>query len=77
MTWAKREASTTTKHSHTANFGKKVDGCPRCLELSQGAAPTAWNIRSKKAEEAKRLASIKNHDCKTSRCGVVCTAFEW
>jgi hypothetical protein len=34
----------TTKHSHGPNFGKKVDGCPRCIELVNGAEPVnAWN----------------------------------
>lgn len=69
MAWVKREASNTTKHNHGANFGKIVDGCPRCSEIKSGAAPTSWNIKAK--------ASVFKHDCKASRCGIVCTYGEW
>jgi hypothetical protein len=69
MAWAKRETSNTTKHTHAANFGKKVDGCPRCEELKAGAAPTSWNIKAKQP--------VYKHDCKASRCGIVCTYGEW
>lgn len=27
------------KHSHGPNFGRHVEGCPRCIELANGAAP--------------------------------------
>lgn len=69
MGWVKREVSATTKHNHAANFGKKVDGCPRCEELKAGAAPTTWNIKAKQP--------AYKHDCKVNRCGVVCTYGEW
>lgn len=76
MAWAKKEAS-ATKHTHAANFGKKVDGCPRCAEINSGTgAPVVkWNI--KQSNEARRLAEWKAHDCTKSRCGVVCTFGEW
>lgn len=28
-----------TKHTHGSNFGRIVDGCPRCQELQAGAEP--------------------------------------
>lgn len=33
----------TTEHSHGPNFGRHVDGCPRCTELANGAEPVRWN----------------------------------
>jgi hypothetical protein len=62
-----------TKHTHPVVFGRKVDGCPRCEELKAGAEPIRWNVRS----EASRMAEIRAHNCKASRCGPVCTAFDW
>ena len=36
----------TTKHTCGGPvFGKRTAGCPRCDELSAGAAPVKWNIR--------------------------------
>lgn len=78
----------TTKHNHAPRFGQKFDGCPRCDELKAGAAPVQWfhsgiwdaaRKRYLTAAEAsaKRSEEIRNHNCKTSRCGVVCTAFQW
>jgi hypothetical protein len=34
-----------TKHSHGPNFGRHVEGCPRCIELAAGAAPvqSGWS----------------------------------
>ena len=32
------------QHSHKPNFGKRVDGCPRCEELKAGAEPVrTWS----------------------------------
>lgn len=74
----KRKTRTmTTKHDHAPNFGRHVDGCPRCAELKAGAAPVVWAWNSRQREEAARLAAIRAHDCKASRCGPVCTAFDW
>jgi len=71
MAWSK---STTTKHTCGGPvFGKKTVGCPRCDELIAGAKPTSWNIKPQR----DIMADIRAHNCKTSNCGPVCTAFEW
>ena len=71
MAWAKREtlAVATTKHSHGANFGKHVEGCPRCAEIKSGAPVVKWA----KSNDQRRVDEIRRHNCVTSRCGVVCT----
>lgn len=74
--WAKREP--TTKHTcGGVSFGRKTAGCPRCDELLAGAAPVVWGGSRKRQEEARRIAEIRAHNCSVSRCGPVCTAFEW
>jgi len=70
----------TTKHSHGANFGKHVEGCPRCHELKNGAAPVKWAM-SRKQHDANRVADIRAHFAsdhhKSGKCGPVCTYGEW
>lgn len=71
------------KHSGQCNmaFGRKDEKCPRCVEMMNGASPrSGWQkgyYENKKRDEENRLESIRNHDCVKSRCGYVCTAFEW
>jgi len=67
----------TTKHNHQLVFGKREAGCPRCDELNNGApAVKGWGQARKEAE--RNLAqAIRNHNCKVSRCSIVCTAFQW
>jgi hypothetical protein len=59
-------AAKPTKHNHQVCFGKREADCPRCEELSNGAAPRAgWqqSYFSRKAQhEASRNAAIKAHD---------------
>ncbi len=90
MSWAK---STTVKHTCGGPvFGKKTPGCPRCDELLAGAEPVQWNIRRGQrcstpgcggtTEPGEyngtcRSCQIRVHDCTVSRCGPVCTAFDW
>jgi hypothetical protein len=61
-------------------FGRKDTTCPRCQELIAGApARKGWQhdyFKAKKRAEEQRLDAIKNHDCKKSRCGYQCTAFD-
>ncbi len=68
-----------TRHAETCKrvFANYDPTCPRCAELSNGAAPRAgWGDQKRKAEEA-RLRAIKAHRCTPERCGPVCTAFDW
>lgn len=69
-------------HNHQPNFGRKVDGCPRCSELANGAAPKVapfWVQRSvaRRQAEAALSRAIAQHNCVTANCGSVCTAFDW
>lgn len=57
-------------------FGRKDITCPRCQELLEGAPIRSWGL-NRKAEENRRLAEIRAHDCRKSNCGPVCTAFDW
>ena len=57
-------------------FGRKTAGCPRCDELLAGAEPRRWNTQ-KAEDEARRIQAIKNHACTKSRCGIICTKFDW
>lgn len=71
----------TTKHTCNAGrgpvFGRKSAGCPRCDELLSGKPPVLWSGALRARNEAQTLAAIRAHDCRTSRCGPVCTAFDW
>jgi hypothetical protein len=70
----------TTKHSHNSNFGKHVEGCPRCHELKNGHAPIKWKMKPKDHEQS-RSADIKahfdSHKHRSGGCGPVCTYGEW
>jgi len=66
-----------TKHTHQVVFGRRVEDCPRCIELAAGAAPIQWRGSQRKAQDAAHIAAIRAHDCKRSGCGPVCTAFDW
>ena len=66
-----------TKHTHQVVFGNKVDGCPRCAELLNGAAPIQWASTINKQRQQQRIADIRAHNCRTAGCGPVCTAFDW
>lgn len=66
----------TTKHTHGPNFGRRIDGCPRCEELTAGAAPVQRHGATRRQEE-QRAAEIRHHNCRTYGCGVVCTYGDW
>ncbi len=66
----------TTKHTHGPNFGRRVEGCPRCEELTAGAAPVRWH-NSRADEGARRAREVRAHDCRVSGCSVVCTFGDW
>lgn len=76
----------TVKAVHTCGgpvFGRLTAGCPRCEELKGGAAPVSWAGMDKASRQhrarldAQRSEEIRRHDCTRSRCGSVCTAFDW
>ena len=63
----------TTQHTHQVVFGRKVAGCPRCVELAAGAKPvTGWGAQ-KRQFQAMAIRDIRSHDCRQSGCSVVCT----
>lgn len=88
MAWAK---STGTKHTCGGPaFGRLTAGCPRCDELATGAQARQWAGMGRRARCACgnwteagewsslcRSCQIRAHDCASSRCGTVCTAFDW
>ncbi|RBM05656.1 hypothetical protein [Streptomyces sp. PT12] len=71
------------KHTHGPNFGKKVDGCPRCDELKAGAEPVRQEWRGQAArDEEMRRRSHEAHFAPggphaTGQCGPVCTFGDW
>lgn len=64
------------KHTHKPNFGKTVDGCPRCEELKAGAEPVRWSS-SRREDDERRAREIREHNCRTAGCGPVCTFGDW
>lgn len=69
--------ATISKHTHQVVFGRRVDGCPRCAQLNNGAPPVKWSGTLRREEEARRIAEIRAHRCSVSGCGPVCTFGEW
>jgi hypothetical protein len=70
---------TTTKHRAQCSraYRNYDSACPRCQELSLGAPPRpGWQSHRQSDESALSLA-IQRHNCKTSGCLSVCTAFDW
>jgi hypothetical protein len=74
-----RKKDGTLKHSTECkmSFGKKDPQCPRCIELLNGAQPRKSWDQLNKINEARRIDAIRNHDCKKSGCGPVCTFGDW
>jgi hypothetical protein len=70
----------TTKHSHESNFGRKVDGCPRCIELSNGAEAVRWS-KSRAELDAGFRIDYAAHRASCRRCQgldpLPCTFGEW
>lgn len=72
----------TTKHTHPVVFGRKVAGCPRCVELANGAPPVRWSISNAKRNEALFVDACKAHFApggphSQGKCGPVCTFGDW
>jgi hypothetical protein len=69
----------STRHSVDCRkaFGRLDPTCPRCQELTAGAAPRSGWGSVRRQQDARRLEDIRAHDCKRRGCGPVCTAFDW
>lgn len=68
----------STKHKVDCNmaFGRKDPTCPRCQELTNGAKPRdSWH--QKRQDNNRRVMEIRNHNCRQSGCGPVCTFGDW
>lgn len=76
MAWSKK-VNSTTPHNHQVVFGRREAGCPRCAELASGAAPVKGWGQDRKQQERNLAAAIRSHSCQVSKCGPVCTAFDW
>lgn len=77
--WKRAEARRVKHTCGGPRFGRLAPAgeCGRCDELRAGAAPRqGWGQRAREAE-AERRRAIAAHDCRATRCGPVCTAFEW
>jgi hypothetical protein len=72
-----------TKHKVDCKriFKKYDSGCPRCQELMNGSTPRKgwqYNYYRNKKQQAERFRNaLKNHNCKESNCGPVCTFGDW
>ena len=70
----------TTKHTCGGPvFGRKapLGQCRRCDELRFGLPAVEWSITKRRRCEAANIAAIRAHDCKASRCQIVCTFGDW
>jgi hypothetical protein len=69
------------KHTHGANFGRKVEGCGRCAQLAAGAAPVEWAGTRRARVDAQIIAENRRHFTGTRHlsggCGPVCTWGDW
>jgi hypothetical protein len=58
-------------------FGRFDPSCPRCKELLAGAPRREWSTTRRARFDAQPVRDIREHDCKRSHCGPVCTFGEW
>ena len=75
-------AQSGTRHNHELIFGRRVADCPRCAELTAGAAPRAGWSDNKRRCERVQLASIAAHFApggphSLGACGPICTFGDW
>lgn len=66
-------------HSDTCSrvFKNYDKTCPRCIELSNGAASRSGWGQNRRLKDEQRIQAIRSHDCKKSGCMSVCVAFDW
>lgn len=73
-----RPAPSKTKHTCGGPvFGHLTPGCPRCDELSAGAAPVRWSRSRRNLSRDERRGEVRAHSCAASGCGPVCTFGDW
>jgi hypothetical protein len=62
-------------------WGKKTPGCPRCDELLAGAEPRSSWRSSRREDDERRAAEIREHFAsakhRSGGCGPVCTFGDW
>jgi hypothetical protein len=68
-----------SKHSATCRrvFGRLDANCERCQDLAKGAPRRRGWGALKRENDERRAREIREHDCGKSKCGPVCTAFDW
>lgn len=76
MAW---KTQTGTRHSSDCKmaFGRKDPNCPRCRELLRGDAPRDGYGSAQRRLDADFSRRLREHDCKQSGCGPVCTFGDW
>jgi len=83
METSTRHTCNTSQPGKPLPFGKRAQPgqCPRCDELTAGAAPrTGWGVSRAQADTA-RAADIRAHFAserhRSGGCGSVCTFGDW
>ena len=73
------QTTTSTKHKVDCKraFKNYDKSCARCMELLAGAASRPSWSSNRQQNDAQRIREIREHDCKTSNCGPVCTFGDW
>jgi hypothetical protein len=75
---AAKAAEGETPHNHEKMpFGRRVAGCPRCIELANGAAPREGYSAHQRRLDAQRRESMRKHFMDpNSTCDHI-TCFDW
>lgn len=75
---AEKRANGETPHNHARTaWGKRVDGCPRCIELANGAPKRESHTAREARLDAQRVADIRAHFADpNSKCDHI-TCFDW
>jgi hypothetical protein len=75
---AELDAAGRTQHNHAGPFGfRRVTGCPRCIELVQGAAPRESMTAHRDKLEQQRSESMRRHFADpNSKCDHK-TCYDW
>ena len=67
-----------TQHNHDKTaFGRRVDGCPRCIELANGAPKREGVFDHQNKLEAERTAEIRRHFADPHSTCDHKTCFQW